>query len=107
MDVPRQEQLSRPLNLRDLSFAWQLDEATAARKAEAVLHQLQSLSAPGGYDQAGFPRRGGEVYRECLEGHTVDELAATYVTLFRRSASMHLLDALTFATGKECHGESS
>jgi hypothetical protein len=91
----------RPLNLADLSFAWQLDEDRAAEIARPLLSDLKALAAPAGRDDAGIPYRGGEILRETVEGAAITELAALYVTLFRQSAGTVVLDAIIFACGTQ------
>lgn len=91
----------RGLNLNDLAVAWRLPEADAQRMAEPLLSELRSLSMPGGCDPAGIPYRGTEVFRELMDGRSIEELRAAYVTLRRLACQSGVIDGLEFALGVE------
>lgn len=89
----------RGLNLNDLAIAWRLPEEQTRKLADPLLSQLRSLSMPGGRDSAGIPYRGTEVFRELMEGRSIGELRAAYVTFRRLDCQTGVIDALEFALG--------
>lgn len=89
----------RPLNLNDLAIAWRLPEERSRQMADPLLAELRSLSMPGGADPAGIPYRGTEVFRELMDGRSIEELGAAYVTFRRLKCQTGVIDALETAWG--------
>lgn len=89
----------RTLNLNDLATAWRQSETESRRLASPLLADLRSLSMPTRCDPAGIPYRGTEVFRELMDGRSLDVLATAYVTLRRLNAQSGVLDAIETALG--------
>lgn len=91
----------RQLTINDLAVALRLPPADATRLADPLIAELRSLTMPGGADAAGIPYRGSDVFRELVEGRSLAELRAAYVTLRRLGCQSGVIDALELATGIE------
>lgn len=89
----------RQLNLNDLGLAWRMPAEEAARIAAPLVADLRGLSMPSSLDPAGIPYRGSEIFRELMEGRSVAELRAAYVTLRRLDCQSGVIDALELAQG--------
>ncbi len=89
----------RQLTMKDLALAYRQSEEEATHLANPLLAELRSLAMPGGCDPAGIPYRGSEVFRELLEGRSLAELRAAYVTLRRLGCQSGVIDALELAVG--------
>lgn len=89
----------RQLTINDLAVALRLPPAEATRLADPLLAELRALAMPGGCDPAGIPYRGSDVFRELVEGRSIAELRAAYVTLRRLGCQPGVIDALELATG--------
>lgn len=97
----------RQLNMNDLTLAYRLSDEEATQLADPLLTELRALAMPGGCDPAGIPYRGSEVFRERLEGRSIAELRAAYVTLRRLGCQSGVIDALELAVGVDEYALSS
>jgi len=91
----------RQLTINDLAVALRLPPADAARLADPLLAELRALAMPGGKDTAGIPYRGSDFFRELVEGRSLAELRAAYVTFRRLGCQSGVIDALELALGYE------
>jgi hypothetical protein len=89
----------RQLNLNDLAAAWRIPEEEAAAVAAPLIAELSQLSMPSTRDPAGIPYRGTDVFHELLDGRSINELRAAYVTLRRLGCQSGVIDALELAQG--------
>lgn len=89
----------RVLNLNDLTIAWRMAEEETQRISDPLLAELRSLEMPSRRDPAGIPYRGTVVFREIMDGRSIEELRAAYVAFRRLDCQSGVIDALETALG--------